>query len=60
MYRKREINADEIADSVAIKALDEIKSLICNDELDDFDVVEKIVCIFEKYNIDAGIRHDFG
>lgn len=26
---------------------------------DDFDVVEKIVCIFEKYNIDAGGRHNF-
>ena len=25
----------------------------------DFDVVEEIVCIFEKYNIDAGGRHDF-
>ncbi len=25
----------------------------------DFDVVEEIVFIFEKYNIDAGGRHDF-
>ena len=54
-----EINADEIADTTAIKALSEIKEIIHDKEKEDFDVVEEIVCVFEKYNIDIGERHDF-
>lgn len=54
-----EIDADEIADTTAIQVLDEIKKVIGNDELDDFYAVEEIVCIFEKYGISAGGRHDF-
>ena len=53
------IDADKITDSVAIKALAEIQGIIKNDDLDDFEIVEEIVCIFEKYNIDAGGCHDF-
>ena len=56
-----DVNPDDIVNCLAIIILDEIKSVIQNQELeDDFDVVEKIVRIFEKYNIDAGFRHDFG
>ena len=54
-----EIDADEIADTTAIQVLYEIKKVIENEELDDFYVVEEIVCIFEKYGISAGVRHDF-
>ena len=54
-----EIDADEIADTTAIKALSEIKEIIHDEEKEDFDVVEEIVCVFEKYNIDIGGRHDF-
>ena len=54
-----EINADEIADTTAIKALSEIKEIIHDEEKEDFDVVEAIVFVFEKYNIDIGGRHDF-
>jgi len=49
----------KIADTTAIIILDEIKNVICNDELSDFDTVEEIVCILEKNNIDCGLRHDF-
>ena len=49
----------KIADTTAIIALDEIKNVICNDELSDFDAVEEIVCILEKNNVDCGSRHDF-
>ena len=49
----------KIADDTAINILDEIKNVICNDELSDFDAVEEIVCILEKNNIDCGGRHDF-
>jgi hypothetical protein len=54
-----EIDADEIADTTAINALSEIKEIINNEEKEDFEVVEEIVCVFEKYNIDIGGRHDF-
>ncbi|HAL63799.1 MAG TPA: hypothetical protein DCO93_05085 [Clostridiales bacterium] len=54
-----EINADEIADTTAIQALSEIKEIIHDEKKEDFDVVEEIVCVFEKYNIDIGGRHDF-
>ena len=53
------IDTDEIADTTAIKALSEIKNIICDDTKSDFDAVEEIVCVFEKYNIDIGGRHDF-
>lgn len=54
-----EINADEIADTVAIKILSEIQDIIKNDDYSDFEIVERIVYIFEKYKIDFGNCHDF-
>ena len=54
------IDTDDVINSVALTVLNEIQSVIQNTEIvDDFDVVEEIVCIFEKYNINAGWRHDF-
>lgn len=62
MQRLEDINidADKIADTTAINALAEIQNVIQNEAISDFDTVEQIVCIFEKYKINAGIRHDFG
>ena len=54
-----EIDADKIADTTAIKALLEIKNIINDNEKSDYDAIEEIVGIFEKYNISAGGRHDF-
>lgn len=54
-----EIDACKIADTVAINMLSEIQSIIRNKNYSDFDVTEKIVCVFEKYKIDFGSRHDF-
>ncbi|MBQ3053291.1 MAG: hypothetical protein IJC89_00105 [Clostridia bacterium] len=54
-----EINPDFIADTVAINALSEIQKIIKNDELSDFETVERIVCIFEKYKLDFGSQHNF-
>ncbi len=53
------IDGGKIADTVAIKMLREISEVVKNDEYSDFDAMEEIVCIFEKYKIDAGVRHDF-
>ncbi len=55
-----EIDENKIADTVAIKMLSEIQEIIQNDSYSDFDMVEKIVCVFERYGIDAGGCHDFG
>jgi hypothetical protein len=55
-----EIDADEIADTTAVKVLSEIKEIINDSEKSDFDIVEEIVCVFEKYGISAGSCHDFG
>ena len=57
---KLDIDADRIADTAAINALSEIRDVIQNDVLSDFEMVERIVCIFEKYNISSGVTHDFG
>ena len=54
-----EIDMDKIADTTAIKALSDIKDIINDEGKEDFDIVEEIVCVFEKYNIDIGGRHDF-
>ena len=54
-----EIDASQIADTTAIQMLSEIQNIIKNENNSDFDAVEKIVCVFEKYNIDFGCRHDF-
>ena len=55
-----DVDADKIADTTAINALSEIRCVIQNDTLSDFEIVEMIICIFEKYNINTGVRHDFG
>ena len=54
-----EIDADDIANTVAIKILAEIQEIIKNDCYSDFELIEEIVCVFEKYKIDFGNCHDF-
>ena len=54
-----EIDVSYITDTRAIQVLSEIKAIINDDTKSDFDAIEEIVCIFEKYNIGAGDRHDF-
>ncbi len=54
-----EIDPSYVAHSTAIQILSEIQKVIADEKYSDFDVVEEIVCIFEKYHIDAGARHDF-
>ena len=54
-----EIAVSEIADTVAIKMLQEIQSIICNENYSDFEAVARIVCVFERNDIDFGVRHDF-
>jgi hypothetical protein len=53
------VDYSNIADTNAIIILNEIKKVIADDSLSDFDAVEEIVCILEKNNIYCGSRHDF-
>ncbi len=55
-----EIDESKVADMVAVKVLSEIQQILQTNELDDFKVVEEIVLIFEKYNLNVGSCHDFG
>ncbi len=55
-----DIDINQIAQTTAISALSEIQRVVQNDKLSDFDAMEEIVLIFEKYNMDCGVRHDFG
>ena len=55
-----ENNAADKVESLSIKILEEIVEILKNHELSDFDIVENIVCIMEKYEIDCGTCHDFG
>lgn len=54
-----DIDADKIADTTATRVLGEIQQVLHKEGLDDFEKIEEIVLIFEKYNIDAGACHDF-
>ena len=54
-----EIDESQIADTTAIQILAEIQNVIKSEEYSDFEIVEEIACIFEKYNIDFGCQHDF-
>ena len=54
-----EIDASQIADTVATNMLREIQNIIRNEDYSDFDAIEKIVCVFEKNKIDFGFRHTF-
>jgi len=54
-----EIDASKIADTAAINMLCEIQDIIKDESNSDFDAIEKIICVFEKNNIDIGFRHDF-
>ena len=53
------LGVDEVYDSTAVEMIKEIQQILINKD-DDFEIVEDIVCVFEKYNISAGTFHDFG
>ena len=54
-----EIDEDVIADSRAILILDAVRNILCREELSDFEIVDEIVMLFNRCNIDCGGCHDF-
>ena len=58
----KKFNLERIIEKECYKALEEIKEIILNDELEDdecFAKIEEIVCLFERKGINCGSRHDF-
>lgn len=55
-----DIDLNTIAQTTAIAALSEIQKVLQDKDLSDFNMIEEIVLIFEKYHIDCGACHDFG
>lgn len=49
-------------DSLSLKILSEIQKILQRHTVydNDFEVVENIVCLFEKYDLNCGVCHDFG
>lgn len=54
-----EIDADKIANSTAIEIVEKVQNVLTNDELDDIEMIEEIVKIFEHYGLDTGSCHDW-
>ena len=54
-----EIDASEIADTTAIKMISEIQKIVKDENYDDFEAIDEIVRVFERYDVSAGNRHDF-
>ena len=54
-----EIDEEKIVNSKAIEILTEIQEILKISGDSDFDTVEKLVGVFEKYKLDTGGCHDF-
>ena len=54
-----DIDADKIANTTAIAALSEIQEIIQNENYSDFEKIEEIMSVFEKYNLSFGECHDY-
>jgi len=58
-----QLNANEIIESQCYTALQQIKAIVANDDLSDFECVEAIVCLLEQRGSNGGSnggsRHDF-
>ena len=60
MYKEElEKAVNELIKEMEQSMLGEIHGAVCNDSLNDFDCIEKILEIFEKNGIRCGTRHDF-
>ena len=56
----KKFNAKKLVDTKATQILQEIQNVLAKENLSDFELVEEIVCIFEKNNLSIGGCHDFG
>ena len=54
-----QINVREVKMNIKLELLKNYISDFVNNHIEDFEIVEEIVCIFEKYNINSGGCHNF-
>ncbi|MBE7032311.1 MAG: hypothetical protein E7401_05040 [Ruminococcaceae bacterium] len=54
-----EIDENKVADSKAIQVLSEIQEILKSGEEDDFLIVDEIVSVFIRHNLDFCGCHDF-
>lgn len=57
---EKELDIAQTVDTRATQILQEIQNILANEKLSDFEIVEEIVCIFEKNNLSTEGCHDFG
>lgn len=50
-----EIEVDKIPDTTVIEVLSQIQKIISNRDKTDFEIVEEIICVFEKYRVDFSV-----
>lgn len=58
-FETTKVDYSGIAQTTALQALQEIKTIVNNNEFDDFMIVDEIVSILIKYGIDTSKCHDF-
>lgn len=54
---------EDVVRAMGYRMLRDIRDIVRDPSLDDpecFDKIEQIICVFEKYGVDAGFRHDYG
>lgn len=59
LIKTHPLDAESAVNNIALNALREIKGIVTDDDLDDFEAMEQITYIFQKYDIDFGERHNF-
>lgn len=63
LFPNLKVDAKAIVEMECYKALQIIKEIIEDEELEDdecFYKIEEIVCLLEELGSDGGVRHDFG
>ena len=56
----KKFDAKKAVNTKAVRILQEIQDVLACESKSDFEIVEEIVCIFERHGISAEGRHDFG
>ena len=59
LFPSSQLSVNEIVEMQCYQALQEIKAIIDNDALSDFECIEEIVRLFERIGSNGGSRHDF-
>ena len=63
VFKGRDSTVTEVIEGQCYQALEKIKAIIQDDNLDDpecFQKIEAIVCTLEEIGSNGGSRHDFG